>query len=189
MCQSRKGRGSAPGRFRHGVIEGHPDLPRFKLVSVAASRPKLVALMLGAALVSGCGAQIDRHGHVFIDIDLQQVQPGMSKEDVTKVLGSPDTTSTIGGDAYYYISTTQKTVAFLKPKEIDRQVVAVYFDGGASVQQVAHYGLKDGIVVNYYKGETPARGKDLGLLEQIFGNLANRGMFKKEVDPAKLPGG
>ena len=156
MCQSRKGRGSAPGRFRHGVIEGHPDLPRFKLVSVAASRPKLVAIMLGAALVSGCGAQIDRHGHVFIDIDLQQVQPGMSKEDVTKVLGSPDTTSTIGGDAYYYISTTQKTVAFLKPKEIDRQVVAVYFDGGASVQQVAHYGLKDGIVVNYYKGETPS---------------------------------
>jgi outer membrane protein assembly factor BamE (lipoprotein component of BamABCDE complex) len=166
-------------------------LSRFKLVTVAASRPKLVALMLGAALVSGCGAQIDRHGHVFIDIDLQQVQPGMSKEEVTKVLGSPDTTSTIGGDAYYYISTTQKTVAFLKPREIDRQVVAVYFDGGATVQQVAHYGLKDGIVVNYYKGETPARGKDLGLLEQIFGNLANRGMFKDlkpSADPTR-PGG
>jgi outer membrane protein assembly factor BamE (lipoprotein component of BamABCDE complex) len=115
----------------------------------------------------------------------------MSKEEVTKVLGSPDTTSTIGGDAFYYISTTQKTVAFMKPKEIDRQVVAVYFDGSATVQQVAHYGLKDGIVVNYYKGETPARGKDLGLLEQIFGNLANRGMFKDvrpNADPTR-PGG
>jgi outer membrane protein assembly factor BamE (lipoprotein component of BamABCDE complex) len=66
-------------------------------------------------------------------------------------------------------------------------VVAVYFDGRANVQQVAHYGLKDGIVVNYYKGETPARGKDLGFVEQIFGNLANRGMFKKETDPSKLP--
>ncbi len=86
------------------------------------------------------------------------------------MLGSPDTTSTIAGEAYYYISTTQKTVAFLKPREIDRQVVAVYFDGGANVQQVAHYGLKDGIVVNYYKDETPARGKDLGFIEQIFGN-------------------
>ena len=113
----------------------------------------------------------------------------MTKDQVAAVLGSPDTTSTIGGDAYYYISTTQKTVAFLKPREIDRQVVAVYFDGRANVQQVAHYGLKDGIVVNYYKGETPARGKDLGLLEQIFGNLANRSMFKKEADPGQLPGG
>jgi outer membrane protein assembly factor BamE (lipoprotein component of BamABCDE complex) len=71
--------------------------------------------MLGAALVSGCGAQIDRHGHVFIDVDLDKVQPGMTKDQVAAVLGSPDTTSTIGGDAYYYISTTQKTVARWSP--------------------------------------------------------------------------
>jgi outer membrane protein assembly factor BamE (lipoprotein component of BamABCDE complex) len=148
------------------------------LKPVFAARPSLAALMLGAALLSGCGGQVDRHGHVFIDVDLNQVQPGMTKEQVATVLGSPDTTSNIGGDAYYYIATTTKTVAFFKPKEIDRQVVAVYFDRGQAVQQVAHYGLKDGIVVNYYKGETPARGKDLGLLEQIFGNLANRGQLK-----------
>ena len=112
-----------------------------KLKSVLAARPSLVALMLGAALLSGCGGQVDRHGHVFIDVDLNTVQPGMTKEQVKTVLGSPDTTSTIGGDAYYYISTTTKTVAFLKPREIDRQVVAVYFDKGEAVQQVAHYGL------------------------------------------------
>jgi outer membrane protein assembly factor BamE (lipoprotein component of BamABCDE complex) len=163
-------------------------LRRFTLISVKASRPTLVALMLGAAcFASGCGAQVDRHGHVFIDVDLNQVQPGMTKDQVKTVLGSPDTTSTIGGDAFYYISTTQKSVAFLKPREIDRQVVAVYFDPGQNVQQVAHYGLKDGIVVNFYKGETPARGKDLGLLEQIFGNLANRGMFKGQ-QPNAQPG-
>jgi outer membrane protein assembly factor BamE (lipoprotein component of BamABCDE complex) len=167
-------------------------LLRFTLVSVRASRAALVALMLGAACVAGCGAQIDRHGHVFIDVDLNAVQPGMNKEEVKAVLGSPDTTSSIAGDAFYYISTTQKTVAFLKPREIDRQVVAVYFDGTQKVQEVAHYGLKDGIVINYYKGETPARGKDASLLEQIFGNLANRGMFKDQrqqgIDPTN-PGG
>jgi outer membrane protein assembly factor BamE (lipoprotein component of BamABCDE complex) len=163
-------------------------------VSIKASRLKLAALMLGAVLLSGCGAQIDRHGHVFIDVDLQAVQPGMTKDQVKTVLGSPDTTSTIGGDAYYYISMTQKTVAFLKPREIDRQVVAVYFDGQQNVQQVAHYGLRDGIVINYLKDETPARGKDLGFLEQIFGNLANRGILKDQrpgaggMDPTR-PGG
>ncbi len=59
------------------------------------------------------------------------------------------------------------------------------------MQQVAHYGLKDGIVVNYYKGETPARGKDLGVLEQIFGNLTNRGMFKdkERATRQRHPGG
>lgn len=141
--------------------------------------------------MAGCGAQIDRHGHVFIDVDLDQIQPGMSKQEVETVLGSPDTRSTIAGDAYYYISTTTKTVAFLKPREIDRQVVAVYFDGGESVRKVAHYGMKDGIVVDYYSGETPARGKDLSMIEQIFGNIANRGMLKdrsKGTGPSGIPG-
>jgi outer membrane protein assembly factor BamE (lipoprotein component of BamABCDE complex) len=160
-----------------------------KPASVWAALPVFAVLLAAPALLTACGAQIDRHGHVFIDVDLDQIQPGMSKEQVQTVLGSPDTTSAIGGEAYYYISTTQKTVAFLKPREIDRQVVAVYFDGNESVQQVAQYGLKDGIVVNYYKGETPARGKDLTLLEQIFGNISNRKLFKDQTkNPSGIPG-
>ncbi len=171
-------------------IEGHPNLRKLKPVSVSSALPALVALSLGACTLTACGAQIDRHGHVFIDVDLNQVQPGMTKDQVKTVLGSPDTTSTIGGDAYYYISTTQKTVAFLKPYEIDRQVVAVYFNPSQTVDQVAHYGLKEGIVVNYYKGETPARGKDLSVLEQIFGNISNRKLFKDQRPGANsaIPG-
>ena len=117
-------------------------------------------MVLLTATLAGCGAEIDRHGHVFMDIDLATIQPGMSKEQVASTLGSPDTTSTIGGDAFYYISTTQKSYAFFKPWEIDRKVVAVYFNGQSSVDYVAQYGLKDGIVVRYAKDETPARGKD-----------------------------
>lgn len=154
-----------------------------------ASLPLLAALLIGAAPLSGCGAQIDRHGHVFIDVDMDQLQPGMSKEEVQTALGSPDTTSTIGGDAYYYISTTTKTVAFLKPREIDRQVVAVYFDPSERVRNVANYGLKDGIVVDYYNDETPARGKDLSLLEQLFGNIASRNLFQSQKDGGGSPSG
>jgi outer membrane protein assembly factor BamE (lipoprotein component of BamABCDE complex) len=175
----------AARRFHPG---GHPALPKFKLLSVTASRQGLAAVLLGVGLLSGCGAQINRHGHVFIDVDVNSIQPGMTKEQVTGVLGSPDTTSTIAGEAYYYISTTQKTVAFLKAREIDRQVVAVYFNGGANVEHVAHYGLKDGIVVNYLKDETPARGKDLGFIEQIFGNISNRGMFKDQRNSSPVTG-
>ena len=147
-----------------------------------------LATVLLALSLGGCGAQIDRHGHVFMDVDLAQIQPGMTKQQVTTALGSPDTTSSIGGDAFYYISTTQKSYAFFKPWEIDRKVVAVYFDGQATVQNVARYGLKDGIVVRYAKDETPARGKDLNVLEQIFGNISQRKMFKDQRPGAGLPG-
>jgi len=120
---------------------------------------------------------------------MQQVQPGMSKEQVKQAFGSPDTTSTIAGDdAYYYISTTQKTYAFFKPWEINRQVVAVYFDQKSSVQQVAHYGMKDGIVVNYAKDETPARGKDMTIVEQILGNVSQRKLFKDQTQSGGVPG-
>lgn len=162
-----------------------------KPASAWASLPLLAALLLGAPTLAGCGAQIDRHGHVFIDVDLDQIQPGMSKDEVKTVLGSPDTTSAISGDAYYYISMTTKTVAFLKPKEIDRQVVAVYFDGSERVRSVSNYGMKDGVVVDYYKGETPARGKDLSLIDQIFGNISSRNMLqgqKRQNSPSGIPG-
>jgi outer membrane protein assembly factor BamE (lipoprotein component of BamABCDE complex) len=147
----------------------------------------LVAGLLALPL-AGCGAQIDRHGHVFMDVDLAQVHSGMSKDQVTLAFGSPDTTSTVGGEAFYYISTTQKSYAFFKPWEIDRKVVAVYFDRSGSVQQVSQYGLKDGIVVKYAKDETPARGKDLGLLEQIFGNIAQRKMLNDQRTRPGAPG-
>jgi len=158
--------------------------PRSKLSAVAALAAGLITMSLG-----GC-ADVERHGHVFVDVDLAEVQPGMSKDQVTTTLGSPDTTSTIGGDAFYYISTTQKSYAFLKPWEVDRKVLAVYFDQGGAVEQVDQYGLKDGIVVRYSKDETPARGKDLGLVEQLFGNISQRKMFKEQKDQAAggIPG-
>jgi outer membrane protein assembly factor BamE (lipoprotein component of BamABCDE complex) len=144
-------------------------------------------VMLLAVPLAGCGAQVDRHGHVFIDVDVNQIQPGMSKDQVKLALGSPDTTGTINGDAYYYISTVQKSYAFFKPWEIDRQVIAVYFNHGGTVDDVAHYGLKDGVVVNYAKDETPARGKDLTMLEQIFGNVSQRKLFKGQQNPGGIP--
>lgn len=157
-----------------------------------SARALPLASLLLATSLAGCGAEINRHGHVFMDVDVNQVQPGMSKDQVSQFLGSPDTTSTVGGDAYYYISTTQKQYAFFKPWEIDRKVVAVYFNGDGSVQQVAQYGLKDGIVVRYAKDETPARGKDLTVLEQIFGNISQRRMFKdqrqQQGSPGSIPG-
>lgn len=128
-----------------------------------------------AGLLQGCGAtRIDRHGHVFTDVDLQQVQSGMSKDQVRLTLGTPDTTSSLGGDAYYYISSTRRTRPASRPQVIDRKILAVYFDQQQNVAQVANYGLKDGVIFDFIKGETPSRGKQLTALEQLFGNITNR---------------
>jgi len=98
----------------------------------------------------------------------------MSQDQVRLTLGTPDTTGTLGGDVFYYISSKRKTMPAGRPKVIDRKIVAVYFDQNQTVKEVGHYGLKDGRVINFADGETPTFGRKLTALEQLFGNLANR---------------
>lgn len=147
----------------------------------------LCATALAGTLLVACAPQINRHGHVFNEVDLEQVQPGMSKDQVTLALGTPDTTSTVGGDAYYYIQSTSQTRPMGKPKIIDRKVVAVYFDQSDQVAQLAHYGLKDGRVFDFLSNETRSRGKEVTFLEQMFGNLGTRREYAKQL--AKDSGG
>ena len=139
----------------------------------------IVAALASVLLISGCSGQVLKHGHQFRENDVQQIQPGMSQDQVKLTLGTPATTATVsGGQAYYYISSTDKQVAFLSPTEVDRQVVAVYFSPLGSVERVANYGMKDGKVFDHVSRKTPAPGVgDEGLLKQLFRNLGKKQLF------------
>lgn len=129
------------------------------------------ALLVGATVLAlaGCAATTLKHGHHLSENDLQQVQPGMTEDSVRMALGTPATTSALpGGNAYYYISSTTKQAAFFKPEEVDRKVVAVYFNQVGSVEKVANYGMKDGRVFDYVKNETPAHMRDKSFISRFF---------------------
>ncbi len=150
------------------------------LLSTASSSLLAVGCTVAAVpFVAGCSPQIIKHGHQFRESDLQQIQPGMSQEQVKLQLGTPATTATINnGQAYYYISSTMSQAAFLKEKEVDRKVLAVYFNPMGSVEQVANYGMKDGKVFDYISRTTTAPGgKDDGILKQLFRNLGTRQLY------------
>ena len=134
----------------------------------------LLSLSIGA-----CSEQITKHGHLFRESDIAQVQPGMGQEQVKLILGTPTTTSTAGnGMAYYYISSTEKRVAFMSGNEVDRQVLAVYFTPTQTVERVANYGMKDGKVFDFVSRTTPAPGgKEDGILKQLFRNLGTKQIF------------
>jgi outer membrane protein assembly factor BamE (lipoprotein component of BamABCDE complex) len=136
-------------------------------------------LLAAAVLLSACSEQITKHGHLFRESDIAQVQPGMSQEQVRLILGTPTTTTTTGnGSVYYYISSTEKRVAFMSGSEVDRQVLAVYFTPTAVVDRVANYGMKDGKVFDFVSRTTPAPGgSEDGLLKQLFRNLGTKQIF------------
>ena len=135
----------------------------------ASSLRRAAIAMVAATLLAGCAASTLKHGHQFQETDLQQVQPGMNEGSVRMALGTPDTTSALpGGNAYYYISSTTKQSAFLKEQEVDRKVLAVYFNQVGSVDKVAHYGMKDGRVFDFVKNETPAHLRDKSFISKFF---------------------
>jgi outer membrane protein assembly factor BamE (lipoprotein component of BamABCDE complex) len=134
----------------------------------------LVAIAGGGA---GCATQINKHGHFIPDQDLAQVQPGMSQDAVKQLLGTPDTTSTIDGQVYYYISTTTEGYQFMSPSITDRRVAAVYFTPLGSVERVANYGLQDGQVIDFVSRTTPTATAEKGFLASLF-----RGIGKKKLN-------
>ncbi|MCK9912248.1 outer membrane protein assembly factor BamE, partial [Microbacteriaceae bacterium K1510] len=71
------------------------------------SRWLAVALLGAAVAIAGCDSNVIKHGVQFHEGDLQQIQPGMTQEQVRMNLGTPSTTAVVGtSQAFYYISST-----------------------------------------------------------------------------------
>ncbi len=141
-----------------------------------------LALRLGgvalAAIIAGCAPTITKHGHQFQDNDVQKVQVGMSQQQVAGVLGTPTTTAAMaGGQAQYYISSTEKQTAFFSPEETDRKVLAIYYSQYGAVERVSQYGLKDGKVINISKNQTPNSAREDNVIKSLFRNLGSKQMF------------
>ncbi len=145
--------------------------------TMGAGRSCLKAIFLAATLalpLAGCiGYDGDlQTGYVMDSRLLEQVRTGSSAEQVLVVLGSPSTTSTIGGSAWYYISSkTSQSLAFQKPQVVDRRIFAVYFDGKKRVERVANYGLEDGQVVDFNNRTTPTAGGDSSFVQNMLQGL------------------
>ena len=159
---------------RDGFSRG-PRPARVAYRARAAASALAIGVVLSLSL-TGCSEQITKHGSQFHDTDLQAIQPGMSQEQVRGTLGTPATTAVVGnGNAFYYISSTMAQSSFFTPTEKDRQVIAVYFNEGGTVESVANYGLKDGKVFDFISRQTPAPGgKDEGILKSLFRNLGKK---------------
>jgi len=153
-----------------------------------SSRVLVPIIMLLA--VAACSANIAHRGYLEKPGAFGQVREGMAKSEVEGILGSPSTTASINyqGDSYYYISSTTEQRAFLNAKEVDRQVIAIRFDQNDQVASLGQYGLEDGKIININTRTTPTRGRELTMIQQIFGNIGKPGPGGVII-PGRTPGG
>ncbi len=132
----------------------------------------VVSLFWASLLVAGCVPKVDVHGYVPIAEDVASIAVGEAQENVLARLGEPTTRGLAGTNAWYYISSKVRRVAFFAPKEIERQIVAITFRG-ERVAQIERYGLADGRVINLNTNETVTDGRKLTFFEQFLGNVGN----------------
>jgi outer membrane protein assembly factor BamE (lipoprotein component of BamABCDE complex) len=155
--------------------------PTMSAQPAPAKSPAQKAALCAAAAVTlavglgACTPVRDTHGYVA-DVGVGQVAPELkagtdTKTTVMRRMGTPSTIGTFDQEAWYYITTTQERFAFLTPKTVAREVLAVRFDENDVVASVEKFGVEKGQVISYADERTPTRGRELGLIEQIFGNI------------------
>jgi outer membrane protein assembly factor BamE (lipoprotein component of BamABCDE complex) len=132
-------------------------------------RPLAIAATLALGLLlGGCFTQNYQRGYILQDGALEQIPLGAPQEQVLISLGTPSTVATVSGEVFYYISSRTEQTSFLPEHEIDRRVVAVYFDKNRRVQRIANYGLQDGKIFDYISRTTPTSGQELSYLTYVF---------------------
>jgi outer membrane protein assembly factor BamE (lipoprotein component of BamABCDE complex) len=142
------------------------------------ARHRLAAFAGVAALgfaLSGCigyNGDFDR-GYQVDQQTLDQIKVGdTTKPQALALMGTPSTTSTVGGDAWYYIGQKMsRQLAFLPAKMTDQNVLAIYFDKKGKVDRIANYGMKDGKVFDFVSRTTPTGGQEPNFLRNIMTGL------------------
>jgi len=80
-----------------------------------------------------------------------------------------------GDETWYYVSKRTETLAFLAPEVTERKVVIVRFDRQGVVKAVDYLGLDDEREIQFVERETPTSGNEIGLLDQLLGNIGRFG--------------
>ena len=159
------------------------------------SRNAALAVLAAVTLAGGlsaCSPITSYSGFQAIDSDPKDVAVGTdTKSTVRAKLGSPSVQSTFDPNVWFYVNQVKERVAFRKPRVTARNVTAIAFNKDTEmVETVNVYTLKDGKVIAFNNRETPTRGREMTILEQLLGSVGRGGLLPQEDEgvPGSRPG-
>ena len=157
--------------------------------SAALAAP--LAVILAAAGLSACAPITSYSGFQAIDAQPKEVKVGTdTKSTVRAKLGSPSATSTFDPNVWFYVNQIKQRVAFRRPQVVARDITAIAFNKDSElVEEVKTFNLKDGKVIAYNDRETPTRGREMTILEQLLGSVG-RSVLPQDDEgvPGNRPG-
>ncbi len=144
----------------------------FRLGSQAKRLSKgIVAVVLAGALVA-CSSIYRNHGYVPDEKDLAQLEIGKdTQETAAAKIGRPSTSGLLNGNDWYFVQSRYEERGALEAKEVDRQVVAVYFNDNGKLENIEKWGLERGQIVPLSRRVTESSVRSMGVLRQIFASF------------------
>lgn len=130
-----------------------------------------IALLVVAGLVA-CAPREQVRGYMPDEGRLAEIKKGVhDRTSIEALLGSPSSVGTFEDKTWYYITRRTEKIAFFDEEAKEQQVVAIVFDDSGIVQDVRRFGLEDGREIDPVERETPTRGRELTIIEQLLGNI------------------
>mmetsp|Transcript_27882 Transcript_27882/g.52096 ORF Transcript_27882/g.52096 Transcript_27882/m.52096 type:complete len:149 (+) Transcript_27882:69-515(+) len=135
----------------------------------------MIALM-AALVLAGCSATYRNHGYIPPEEDLQELVIGIdTRATVEDLVGPPSSGGLLENGNYFYVRSRTKTLGLRATKEIERQVLAMSFDGEGVLSNIERFGLEDGRVVRLSRRVTASGVDDVSFIRQLLGNIGRIG--------------
>ncbi|MFB9150449.1 outer membrane protein assembly factor BamE [Roseovarius ramblicola] len=132
---------------------------------------RLLALC-GLIAVAGCASTYQNHGYVPPESDLEKLVVGVdTRATVDDTIGPPSVSGLVGDGDYYYVRSRKRTYMMLRPKVVEREVVAISFNDDNTIANIEKFGLEAGKAVPISRRVTDSSVVDNGFLRQIIKNI------------------
>lgn len=134
----------------------------------------LVGVLL--VVLTACSTIYRNHGYVPTDDELATVEVGVdTRETVTEKIGRPTASGLLNDVGWFYVQSRWAYRGAFEPREIDRQVVAITFAEGGTVENIERFGLERGKVVPLSRRVTESSVKGLSVIQQLLGSIGRVG--------------
>lgn len=123
-------------------------------------------------MLAACAPKVENHGYIK-NLEWQDniVIGQTTKDEVLSKFGSPSARNNYGNETWYYITSRQEAVAFLKPEIVQQDTVRVEFDQAGVVNKVTSHDKASGKEFDIVKRTTPTEGHSMSVIEQFIGNI------------------
>jgi outer membrane protein assembly factor BamE (lipoprotein component of BamABCDE complex) len=130
--------------------------------------------LAGPALALGlvaCAATFDNHGYVPPPEELAAVDVGDSRESVAETVGTPGAAGVMRDEAWLYTAYRMRNYAYRAPEVVERDIIAISFDGRGRVSNIEEFGLEDGQIIQLSRRVTTSSVREVSFLRQILSNF------------------